>query len=237
MALILDVLSENSATDTVSFTADTSWSHPGAASGVKAVVALITQPQGSADEVVGITYGGISLTRVRSDARTVTELMRTYVYYGDSAIPQGTQTVAVDVNAATNKHGFVFTILAAAGKNVVVDANNGQDLGIIANPSITVTHSGTLSGWAGLAVHCYGGSSVVTTGLQTGETYQAGHDPGVAVGMVYTRFGGADAASSTYGYTTLASDDQLISALVLAEVDPPAAAEGFRRRRGPNYRR
>jgi len=57
-----------------------------------------------------------------------------------------------------------------------------------------------------------------------------GVDFGAFSGMTYSRHGGADAASSTYGYTTLASDDQLITALVVtevAEVCQPVAEAGL----------
>jgi len=220
MAIAHDVLSENSATDNVSFTADASWSH--AASGTaKGVVVVITQPLSSADEVSGVTYGGVALSRQKFQQRTVTEQMAVYIYFLGSGIPTGTQTVAVTLTTQTAaaKHGMAFTMTAAAGNNTAVDAVSGDgNLGIVANPSITVTHTGTLAGWAGYCGHTYGANSVVTTGLQTGETYRAGHDPGAAVAMVYTRHAGADAASSTYGYTTLASDDQNLAAIVVKEV-------------------
>lgn len=222
MAIAHDALSENSATDSASFTADASWTHTPVGT-PKGVCVIITQPTSSADEVSGITYGGIALARSITQARTVTEQSRVYIYFLGSGIPTGAQTVAVTLTTQTAaaKHGMAFTMTAAAGQNTAVDASNGADLGIVANPSITVTHTGTLSGWAGYCGHTYGANTPVSTGLQSGETYRAGHDPGAAVAMVYTRHGGADSASSTYGYTTLASDDQNLAAVVVKEVPEP----------------
>lgn len=227
MAIAHDAASRSHSTDALSHTAASafSWTHTPVGT-PKGVVVTITQPLGSGDEVSGVTYGGVAMTRVISVARTATEQMRVYIYHLGSGILTGARTVQVTSTGTSAKQAHAFTMTAAAGMDTTVDASSGADLGIIANPSRTVTHTGSLTGWAGYAAHGYGGAAPVTTGLQAGETYRFGHDPGAAVAMVYSRHGGAAAASSTYGYTTLTSDDQLLAALVVKEVAPPVALSG-----------
>ncbi len=221
MAIAHDAASRSHGTDAGGHTAATafSWTHTPVGT-PRVVVVTVTQPIGSGDEVSGVTYGGVTVPRAVSGVRTTTEAMRVYIYFLGSGIPTGAQTVQVTSTGTAAKQAHAFT--ATAAWTTVADSSTSSDLGIVANPSVTVTHSKTLAGWAGYAAHGYGANGVASTGLQTDETYRFGHDPGAAVGMVYTRHGGANAASSTYGYTTLSSDDQLIAAIVIAEA--PAGA-------------
>jgi len=218
MAIAHDAVSRNTGdTDATTHTGNWSWTHTPVGTPRGVVVAIVQSGSGATDDVSAVTYGGVGLTRVRRDQRTVTEQGATYLYHLGSGVPTGAQTVAI-TSGAVVKQAYCYTMTAAAGMDTAVDAANGADLGIIANPSVTVTHTGTLSGWAGYAIHAYGAAAPVSTGLQTGETFRFGVDFGAFSGMTYSRHGGADAASSTYGYTTLASDDQLITALVVTEV-------------------
>lgn len=212
--------SRSHATDALGHTAASAftWTHTPTGT-PKGVVVAITQPLGSTDEVSAVTYGGVALSRVRSTARTTTEAMRVYLYFLGSGIPTGAQTVSVTSTGTTAKQGHCFTMTTTDGSDTVVDADNGSDLGIIANPSLTVTHSGTLNSWVGYGIHGYGGAAVpnltASAARQANLTLGFGHDPGAATAETYYRTGAAAASSSTYGYTTLASDDQVIAALVV----------------------
>lgn len=181
----------------------------------RGVLLAIVQGGGTGDQVSTVTYGGVAMTRVRSDINATAELGRTYLYFLGSGIPTGAQTVSVTSTGTTPKYAVSHTFTANADTFVV--ASNGADLGVTANPSLTVTFPTTVAGWAGVAAHFYGGAAPVTTGLQTNETYSNGPDFGALAGMTYRRSNGASAASTTFGYTTLTADDELISAAVIAE--------------------
>lgn len=214
--------SRSEATDAGGYTTASSktWTHTPTGR-VNGVVLAITQPLGSADEITAASYGGVAMTRSVSQVRTTTEAMRVYLYFLGTGIPQGAQTVSFTSSGTLAKQGHVFTFATTDNSDAVVDASNSSDLGIIANPSITVTHTGSLNagGWAGFAIHGYGGAATPTltasSAKQTGETAGFGHDPGAATAETYYRTATATASSSTYGYTTLTSDDQVIAAIVV----------------------
>lgn len=219
MAVVHDAASRSHADDvTGSIAVETfSWTHTPV--GTPKGVVVTVEHNSSGDQVGQVYYGGVQLIRVVTSVRTVTESSRVYIYFLGTGVPTGARTVSVEHTGTASTQAQCFTVTAGAGMDTVVDAHAGNnDLGIIANPSITVTHTGTLTGWAGFCAHGYGGATPVSTGLQSGEVYRYGFDPGAAVAMVYTRHGGADAASSTYGYTTLVSDDQNLTAIVVKEI-------------------
>jgi len=196
---------------------DWSWTHTPVGTPRGVTVAIVQNGSGFADDVTGVTYGGTAMTRVRRDARTDTEQGATYLYFLGESIPTGAQTVAITAGTVPKAAGCVTTTAAA---DTEVDSHNGADLGIVANPSVTVTHTGTLAGWFGMAAHFSGRPappSPGSSGIQSGITYAFGTDMGAASAMFYYRTAPADAASSTYGYDTLASEDQLISAVVIKE--------------------
>jgi hypothetical protein len=219
MAIAFDAQSAGAIANTAQ-----SWTHTPV--GIpRAVLLGIPQAGGTEDPVSGATYGGVTMALVRTDSQAAGEPGRVYWWFLGASIPTGPQTIAYTISTGIrNKQGYCYTATAAG--DTEVDSSNGVALGIIANPSITVTHTGTLTGgtWAGFAAHHYGGAAPITTGLQAGETIRLTTDFGQESAMSYSRDATADAASSTYGYTTLASDDQLISAVVIKETAAATAS-------------
>lgn len=102
------------------------------------VIVLIVQNT-AGDGVVGVTYGSLTLTEVAGSpyAPGASEPGVIHGFFGGSAIPTGTQTVAVDVNDATAKTAVVIALTAATDTEVVdtsVLTNNS-----LANPSLTLS--------------------------------------------------------------------------------------------------
>jgi hypothetical protein len=214
----------NNTTGTTTVGTWAAWTHSGTSAAEMAVV-VITQPLSAADQISGVTYGGVAMTRRRSDSTTSTENGRVYIYELEDP-PTGSQSVVVTSTGSVAKMGHCFTLTSPTGYEVKYDSDNGSNFSntTAANPSVTVTHSGSLAGWLGVAGHYYGGADITSTGIQSGITFGQEHDPGAGTGASYYRVSTGAASSSTYGYTTLASDDQCISAVVYKAVSQGLSA-------------
>jgi hypothetical protein len=173
---------------------------------------------GSADEVSGVTYGGLAMTRVRSDARTVTEAGRVYWYALTGLVPAGQQTVAITTTGASAKRPAIFTV--AAARPVEIAAHNGADAGIAANPSLSLATP------AGVDVACYyaifSGLAAPVTTVQNNSTHAFGHDFGSSSAMWSRKVA---TGPTTAGYTA-ASDDILHAGVALREM-PVTPYKGF----------
>jgi hypothetical protein len=124
---------------------------PGASA--KAITAQISHV-GSTDRVTGVTYGGVAMTRVRSDADTTganpDSQGRSYFYELLAGIPSGAQNCVVS-RGGTEEVNVVVTSLAA---NAAIErlAHAGavatQDLSISLDPGGR-TGFGLAAGWTG----------------------------------------------------------------------------------------
>lgn len=173
----------------------------------RAVVVLIPQDT-SPDQISGVTYGGVALTRVRSDVRTTTEACRTYIYFLGSNIPAGAQTVGVTSTGTAAKWPQVISWTAAVDTGVTSQA--GADAGIIANPSLTLTPP---QACGAAYVNASGLNAPVST-PESGTTQAAARDLGTTSGHTgYKTAGG----TTTIGWTS-ASDDVCHSAVAITEL-------------------
>lgn len=174
----------------------TNWTHtpvgvPGA------VVVLI--PQGiNTDQVSAVTYGGVALSRVRSDTRAVTETCRVYIYFLGSGIPTGAQTVAVTTTGTNPMWPQAITYTAA--QNTVVNVQAGLDAGIIANPSLALSPTAQ----AGLAYVCASGLNAPVSTPQAGLTQAAARDLGTISGHMGYKV--VSAGATTVGWTSAIDD-------------------------------
>jgi hypothetical protein len=173
---------------------------------------------GSADQVSGVTYGGLAMTRVRSDARTVTEAGRVYWYALTGLVPAGQQTVTITVTGSSVKRSVIFT--ATSARPLEVAADNGADVGIAANPSLSLATP------AGVEAACYyavfSGLAAPVTTVQAGSTHAFGHDFGSASAMWARKVA---TGNTTLGYTAN-SDDILHAGVALREM-PVTPFKGF----------
>lgn len=115
MAVGFDASSESATASTGSAsTATYSWSHGGAASGVKGVL-VFTFEWANADDANSVTYGGVTVPAVTGGlaADTATEAGRCKAWFLGSGVPQGTQTVLVNrTNNANVMYGVAITVTA-----------------------------------------------------------------------------------------------------------------------------
>lgn len=137
MTIAVDVVSENLRTGT---TSPQTWSHAGAASGVKGVLVGIMHGASSTDHVSACSYGGSALTRVQRNTDTATEPGAAEWWFLGSSVPQGTQTVSYTPGSTTDDiHAVCITLTAAT--NLIVQAVGGVNDNA-ANPSVALTYDG-----------------------------------------------------------------------------------------------
>ena len=195
------------------YTATFSWTHTPV--GTPRGVAVVVVQEGSTDQVSGVTYGGLAMTRVRTDVRTATEAGRVYIYFLGSGLPAGAQTVEVTLTGTADTNGVSLTVTAA--DNTAVDTSNGVDAGIIANPSLSITPTVAAMIFYGI----FSGLAAPVTTVETGSTHVAGKDYGTDSAM-WARKSVAAGGGTTIGYTA-SSDDVCHSALAIKE----SAAQTF----------
>lgn len=175
----------------------TNWTHTPA--GVpRAVVVLI--PQGiNTDQVSAVTYGGVALSRVRFNARAVTETCGVYIYFLGVSIPTGAQTMAVTTTGTNPMWPQAITYTAA--QNTVVNVQAGLDAGAtVTNPSLALSPTGQ----AGLAYVCASGLNAPVSTPQAGLTQAAARDLGTISGHMGYKV--VSAGATTVGWTSAAED-------------------------------
>jgi len=178
----------------------------------RAVVVLYVSQQLSADNVVGCTYGGVNVPRVRTDADTAGEVSRTHVFFLGSGIPTGAQLASIDKTTAESGVAVVVTYTAATDVEVIDHDGVAGDL---ANPSLSLQYGGREA--VGLACGHSGGSNVVTMSWSnTGAVQLQQVDHGVHTSVI-SRQQTPTTSDSTTGWTAV-SDDVCISAVVISEV-------------------
>ena len=190
------------------YTATFSWTHTPV--GTPRGAAVVVVQEGSTDQVSGVTYGGVAMTRVRSDVRTATEDGRVYLYFLGAGVPTGAQTVTVTLTGAEDTNAVSFTVTSAA-VDTVVDVSAGLDAGIIANPSLAISPTVAAEIYYGI----FSGLAAPVTTVETGSTHVAGKDYGTDSAM-WARKSVAAGGATTIGYTA-ASDDVCHSALAIKE--------------------
>lgn len=132
MAIAFDVATTATASSVAIETQNTT--HNGSAS-TKAAVVMIVQDSPSTDQVSGVTYGGVAMTRLDSQV-DATEAGRVYVYWLQNP-PTGSRTVAMTTTGTTNKRLVVAT-MTASGTVAVAGQATGTSASQ-ANPSWNIT--------------------------------------------------------------------------------------------------
>ena len=191
------------------YTATFSWTHTPV--GTPKGVAVIIVQEKATDQVSGVTYGGVAMTRVRSDVRTVTEAGRVYIYFLGSSIPTGAQTVQVTLTGTEDTNAVSLTVTATG--DTAVDTSAGADLGVTADPSLSIVPTVQAEIFYGI----FSGLAAPVTTVQTGSTHVAGKDYGTDSAMWARK---SASAGTTIGYTA-ASDDVCHSALAIKEYAAP----------------
>lgn len=177
-------------------------------------VVIIVQ-QGSADQVTGVTYGGVVMTRVRRQIRGSGELGTVYIYFLGEGLPAGTQAVNVNGPASMNAWNAVCSTVAGTTRGTIVDSDFGADAGIVANPSLAIMPTWVPAAHDPAPVYygLYSGLAAPVTTPEAGSTHQFGADFGQSSAMWARKVTSGD---TTIGYTA-SSDDVCHAAVVLDE--------------------
>ena len=183
-----------------------SWTHTPV--GTPKGVAVIVVQENAPDQVSGVTYGGVAMTRVRADINATAEIGRVYIYFLGSGIPAGAQTVTVTLTDVEDCNAVSLTVTAAA--DTAVDVHEGGDPGVIADPSLSISPTVDAVIFYGF----YSGLAAPVTTVQAGSTHVAGKDLGQESAMWARK--SVSAGATTIGYTA-AADDVCHSALAIKE--------------------
>lgn len=225
MTVTVDAATEDVRTLT---TSPQTFSHGGAASGVKGVVLAIVHGTSSTDHVSAASYGGVAMTRAQRNVDTATEPGAAELWFLGAGVPQGTQTVSYTPGATTDDiHAVAITLLGADNLEVVdVDGIDNN----VANPSVTLQYAGrTCMAFAAL----YGGGADGSAFAPNANcTTVHDHDLGAFYSEVIrqTTAGSTDFAIGG----TSGTDDVAFAAMAVSEVQAisiAAIARNYRMRR------
>jgi hypothetical protein len=209
-----------------------SWTHTPVGT-PKGVFVGITEHETLSDDVTGVTYGGVALTKV--DGLTVDsgEDGTAQVWYRGSGIPTGAQTVSIALSGAAGGtvRGYCITVTAASDKNTQLAGIGSAKVDsstMSTNPSVTIT--GIVGASYGFAVLFSGRDSVGLVTAGSGQTMRQQADDGNTTGHAESSTSQNASGNLTIGFTQ-ASDDVAMVGVAIEEVSastnyPMTAAQG-----------
>lgn len=155
-------------------TGNLSWTHTpvGTPRGVCVLIVQDGPVTGGAatDEVSGVTYGGVAMTRQKMQQITAnaTNISGTvYIYSLHTSIPTGAQTVAVTVTGAQSKIAVAATQTASAdtAADTSVSGNNGA--ATVTNPTLTLATTASTTTVCYAACHASIAAASITENSST----------------------------------------------------------------------
>jgi hypothetical protein len=180
----------------------------------KGVVVMITiNAESGADGITGVTYGGVSMTRITNGFAqdTDTEPGSAYIYFLGASIPTGTQTVSIDHTAGAGvKIACCVTVTAAADTEV---STSGKIDGDATDPQIALD-SGANSSLRYFVINS-GLPAPSSLTLISGMSAVASTDHGARTTR-FDRQTSPSSGSTTVGYTA-AIDDVAMVAVAIKE--------------------
>ena len=186
-----------------------------ASANARAAVVLIDQNASAADQVSGVTYAGVPMTRVRFNTEA-TEAGGVYIYWLDNIAP-GTQNVAMTTTGTANKQMVVSTMNASPGALIAIAGSNSGTSASIANPSWSITGL-----TAGIKLEAF---EVIHSGLTTMTTTPAAnwtHISSTDLGSQGRGFANRSIASSgttlVSGWTAATADDYVGASIAFYEI-------------------
>jgi len=177
----------------------------------KGVVVAVMNYDTATDQVVGVTYGGVSMTEIAQAADTAGEPSNTQMWFLGASIPTGTQTVSVDMVGANGDDMFMVcaTVTASTDTEVIDFDSISEDA---SNPQAVMTAGGrTAIAFAALA----SGADSAPTPL-TGVTNLHSNDSG-AERQHFAQQTTPATGNFTIGWT-LGTDDVSFVALSVSEI-------------------
>lgn len=175
----------------------------------------------STDHIAGITFDGVTFSRIIRATDTATEQGDAILYFGakiGGTFTSGAGTLAVDLSSATGDdiHINVWYRGSDASSDLeVIDSDSISENA--ANPTVTLQKEGRSGS---CVAQMYGGGAAPGGTLATGNTLDGtvDHTAFYSQACHETTIGTSD---HTIGWSSLASDDLAFVALCIAEVLPP----------------
>ncbi|MDO8544397.1 MAG: fibronectin type III domain-containing protein [Opitutaceae bacterium] len=200
---------------------DRTVSHAGSASNVKGVLVLISSPMNT-NQVLGVTYGGLPMTRVAlSPALVAGEGGLADIWFLGAGVPQGTQNVAIDVTSTETTAGAVITFTATAD-TTAVDTKKVENTSIL-NPSVTlVTPTGVQTFVCGVLFSGQDGVGGIAAGSGYTEINEIGF--GTSSGGTSRLTNLATGGNVVYNWTQAANDAAMIAIAIRQVAAPPPPA-------------
>jgi hypothetical protein len=223
--VVFDATSESHTASTPSTNqASFSWSHGGAASGVKGVLVFTFDINTTNDNVTGVTYGGSALSAVASGSArdTASEPGGAKAWFLGSSVPQGTQTVEVTrTNNADGVYAIAITV-TAGGDTETTGTVTVNENATPSEQSINDGSPGTNSTrFAGL----YFGNSTATAGANSTLLHEIDL---ASQGCLVVRETTAGQGARSVGFTAAGADDLASVYLAIRQVAGGGGATGLR---------
>lgn len=222
MAIAFDAFSKST---TAFDNATISWTHTPVGTPKGAVVVICQEA--SADDIDGVTYGGVAMTRIKREVKSAAEAGCVYIYFLGDSLGTGGKTVTVTAPSSNDWCAVCFTVTAdAATTEAPVTAGSQSDSE--ANPSLSISPTAA-------AVICYGivsGLAAPVSTVETGSTHVGMSDFGADSAM-WARKTVGGAGATTIGYTA-AADDVIQAACAVQEVAAAGGHPTMRRWGGVN---
>lgn len=192
------------------------WTHTPAGT-PRGVIVFISGHQASLDEVTGVTYGGVSMTRVPTNGYATdaaVEVGSVYAYTLHSSIPTGAQTVSIawdDTGTNAQKRAACITVTAAADTEIVT---SGKIDGDAANPSLSLD-SGAVTAFRAFVL--FSGRPLASITLGSGLTSVLAEDLDTSTRSRHVAYETTPATGSTARGWTASSDDVAMIGVALKE--------------------
>ena len=228
MTITVDLATEDVRTGT---TSPRTFSHAGAASGVRGVVLMLMHGASAADHVSAASYGGVALSRQVRTTDTATEPGAAEIWFLGTGIPQGTQTVSYTPGSTTDDiHAICVTVLGDADTQVIDTDSVSADGsgGTLANPSRTLQNSSKIGTSAMAFAAMYSGLTAQTS-ITAGSNCTKIGSSELSGNFTSTGLRQTTAQTGTGDFTiaaTSSADDCAFVAVVVAEMQGASPAVG-----------
>jgi hypothetical protein len=178
------------------------------------------------DTVIGVTYGGVAMTRIGSSIKAAAESMCIFVYFLGTGVPTGQKNLVVTLGSSQVVAAVVSGILCD-GDVAVVDVDSTINSNSLANPSVALQLAGRES--YAMIGFCSGQDADTGVAPLAGWTSRLEGGFGTAVGCSYT-FNTIGTTDVTAGWTQTAEDAVAVAVAVAQAI--PAAGGGLAAKQG-----
>lgn len=217
MAIAFDASSESNGVG------DFSWTHT--PSGTPKGVVVLLSGDSFEDDVVGVTYGGVAMSRVNYAFVNSGEDTSSWAYFLGSNIPTGAQTVAIDIVASPSNWiwATAITVTAASDKNThLAGIGSAKQQAVTTNPTVTVT--GIAGASYGFGVLGSGSDAEGSSTAGSGMTMRQQFDFGGRTGSAESSTSESASGDLTIAFSNASSEESALIGVAIEEVSSASAA-------------